>query len=227
MFQIVSNSSSSRVRLVSKFVVMILISLSFNAKAALIDIDFIIDGNTYDEAFIVENNSSVGLDIVQFALDLRPNAGNFLCFDEVGSTCHNSGGLDFTTVAGDDVGYLSYDVFDAAGGIDEDDFLIVSFNGFESGESFGWKIDIDDQPDGSVFGNDLIGALFLVEMSDGITYQGSLEAVSGNSDAAQLVITGTSSTTIGGAVTPVPEPKFLFAFGAALILMCARRRSFK
>jgi|GEM_PF-2261474 len=216
-----------RSKLVTKLLVFCCVALSINAKAALIDIDFIIDGNTYDEAFIVENNSSVGLDIVQFALDLRPNAGNFLCFDEVGSTCHNSGGLDFTAVSGDDVGYLSYDVLDATGGIDEDDFLIVSFNGFESGESFGWKIDIDDQPDGSVFGNDLIGALFLVEMSDGITYQGSLEAVSGNSDAAQLVITGTSSTTIGGAVTPVPEPKFLFAFGAALILMCARRRSFK
>jgi len=216
-----------RSKLVTKLLVFCCVALSINAKAALIDIDFIIDGNTYDEAFIVENNSSVGLDIVQFALDLRPNAGNFLCFDEAGSACHNSGGLDFTAVAGDDVGYLSYDVFDATGGIDEDDFLIVSFSGFESGESFGWKIDIDDQPDGSVFGNDLIGALFLVEMSDGITYQGTLEAVSGNSDASQLVITGTSSTTIGGAVTPVPEPKFLFAFGAALILMCARRRSFK
>jgi len=200
------------------------VAFSFNANAAFIDIGFTIDGNTWDNPFTVQNNSSAGLDITQFALDLRPNADSFLCFDEVDSACHPSGGLNFRSVGSDDVGFLSYSIENAAGGIDATDFLSVAFSGFSSGESFSWLVDVDDNPDGSVFGNDLIGSLFYVEMSDGITYQGVIEAVAGNDDAGQLVLQGISSTTIANAVTSVPEPSSILLFGGLLLALTRIKR---
>ncbi|MGY0311704.1 PEP-CTERM sorting domain-containing protein [Alteromonas macleodii] len=197
---------------------------SFNANAAFIDIDFTIDGNTWDNPFTVQNNSSAGLDITQFALDLRPNSDNFLCFDEAVNSCHTSGGLNFKSVGSDDVGFLSYSVVDAVGGIDAGDFLSVAFNGFSSGESFSWLIDVDDNPDGSVFGNDLIGSLFYVEMSDGITYQGVIEAIAGNDDAGQMILKGVSATTIANAITSVPEPSSIMLFGGLLLALTRIKR---
>lgn len=222
-----SNSSCKRsLKLVSSFLGLCCLSLSLNAKAAMIEIGFTIDGNTWNNPFVVENNSSSGLDILQFALDLRPNANSFLCFDEVVNSCHNSGGLNFKSVGSDDVGFLSYSVVDASGGIEEADFLSVAFNGFNPGESFSWLIDVDDNPDGSVFGNDLIGSLFYVEMSDGITYQGVIEGIAGNDDAGELVLKGVSTTTIGNAINSVPEPSSIFLFGGMLLALTRFKRVF-
>ncbi|MFD3349059.1 PEP-CTERM sorting domain-containing protein [Alteromonas macleodii] len=199
-------------------------AFSFNVSAAFIDIGFTIDGNTWDNPFTVQNNSSAGLEITQFALDLRPNSDSFLCFDEVVNSCHSSGGLNFKSVGSDDVGFLTYSVVDAVGGIDAADFLSVTFNGFSSGESFSWLIDVDDNPDGSVFGNDLIGSLFYVEMSDGITYQGIIQGIDGNDDAGQLVLQGVSSTTIANAITSVPEPSSILLFGGLLLALTRIKR---
>ncbi len=126
---------------------------------------------------------------------------------------------------GDDVGFISYSAIDAPGGIDSLDFLTVEFGNFGAGKSFSWRIDVDDNPDGSVYGNDLIGALFLVEMSDGLTYQGILEAVVGNSDASQLRIIGVSDTTIDES-TEITEPGFIFTFASLMLAFSLRRRKF-
>ena len=220
-----SKKSCSGSKLISSFIGLCCLSLSLSANAAFIDIDFTIDGNTWDNPFVVNNNST-GLDILQFALDLRPNANSFLCFDEVVNSCHSSGGLNFKRVGSNDAGFLSYSVVDAAGGINAADFLLVEFSNFSSGESFSWLIDVDDNPDGSVFGNDLIGSLFYVEMSDGITYQGVIEGIAGNDDAGELVIKGVSSTTIGNAINSVPEPSSIFLFGGMLLALTRFKRVF-
>lgn len=220
------SSKESRLcsKLISSFIGLCCLSLNINVNAAFIDIDFTIDGNTWDNPFVVKNNST-GLDILQFALDLRPNASNFLCFDEIVNSCHNSGGLNFKRVGSNDAGFLSYSVVDAEGGINAADFLSVAFSNFSSGESFSWLIDVDDDPDGSVFGNDLIGSLFYVEMSDGITYQGVIEGVTGNADAGQLTIQGVSSTTIANAVNSVPEPSSILLFGGMLLALTRFKRA--
>lgn len=205
------NSVYKSLHVAAKAAGVFFLGFSLNVSASIIEIDFFIDGNTWNSEFLVENNSSAGLDIIQFAFDLRPLASSSVCFDESASDCHSSGGVDFTPTNFADAGFDSYSILDAAGGIDSYDFLTVAFNDFNAGESFGWKIDIDDSPDGSVYGNDLIGAILLVEMSDGKTYQGLLQAVTGNVDAAELVITGTTSVSIEDSITPVPAPTILFA----------------
>lgn len=121
---------------------------------------------------------------------------------------------------------MSYSIVDAAGGINAADFLTVDFSDFSSGESFSWLIDVDDDPDGSVFGNDLIGSLFYVEMSDGITYQGVIEGITGNDDAGELVIRGISSTTIANSINSVPEPSSILLFGGILLALTRFKRIF-
>lgn len=217
----------SPLKFVSGFIGLCCLSLSLNAKAALIDIDFTIDGNTYFEPFTVINNSSAGLDILSFALDLRPNASSFLCFDEVANSCHSTTGRDFAVVGSNDVGFSSYSVLDAVGGINTPDFLLVNFdnNSFSSGEQFSWAIDVDGEASsGTVFGDDLIGSLFFVEMSDGITYQGAIEGIAGNSDAGRLVLTGRSPVTIDNAINSVPEPSSILLFGGLLVALTRFRR---
>lgn len=218
----ISNFVQASSRLV-KFCLVAVCGVSFNVNAALIDIGFIVDGDTYNVPFTIENNSGAGLDITRFAFDLRPRSEQFLCFDEGGSDCHPSAGRSFTIQAGDDVGYLSNLVTDAVGGIDSFDFLSVSFDDFNPGEIFSWLIDIDDDPDGSVFGNDLIGSTFLVEMSNGLTYQGVLEGVDGNIDASQLRIIGESLQSIDESVNRVPEPNSIFMLSIALVIAFASK----
>ena len=217
----------SPLKFVSGFIGLCCLSLSLNAKAALIDIDFTIDGNTYTEPFTVINNSSAGLDILSFALDLRPNASNSLCFDEVANSCHRTTGRDFAVVGSDDVGFSSYSVLDAVGGINTPDFLLVNFDidSFSPGEQFSWAIDVDGAASsGTVLGNELIGSLFFVEMSDGLTYQGAIEGIAGNSDAGQLVISGRSLVTIDNAINAVPEPSSILLFGGLLVALSRFRR---
>ncbi|MCG7646013.1 PEP-CTERM sorting domain-containing protein [Alteromonas sp. Cnat3-28] len=221
------STKHSALKVVSGFIGLCCLSLSLNAKAAFIDIDFTIDGNTYHEPFTVTNNSSAGLNILSFALDLRPNASSFLCFDEVANSCHSTVGRNFAVVGSNDVGFSSYSVLDAVGGINTPDFLLVNFDSasFSSGEQFSWAIDIDGAASsGTVLGNELIGSLFFVEMSDGITYQGAIEAVAGNSDAGQLVLYGSSPLTIDNAINAVPEPSSILLFGGLLVALTRFRR---
>ena len=141
--------------------------------------------------------------------------------------CHSTVGRNFAEVGSNDVGFSSYSVLDAVGGINTPDFLLVNFDSdsFSSGEQFSWAIDIDGAAsNGTILGNDLIGSLFFVEMSDGITYQGAIEGIAGNSDAGRLVLTGRSPVTIDNAINSVPEPSSILLFGGLLVALTRFRR---
>jgi len=220
-------SKQTGLKLITSLIGLGCLTLSLNVKAAFIDIDFTIDGNTWDNPFTVQNNSSSGFDIIQLALDLRPNASNGLCFDEVVNSCQNTVGKNFAVVGSGDVGFSSYSIVDAVGGISSTDFLLVTFteNSFSAGEQFSWEIDIDGTgSNGTILGNDLIGSLFYVEMSDGLTYEGVIQGIDGNNDAGQFVLSGQSSGTIEDAISSVPEPSSIMLFGGLLFALTSLRR---
>lgn len=167
-------------------------------------LSFIIDGDTFSQPFSITNSSTAGENVVRFQLDL--SALN-LAYDTVdlGPPGNGTAGVPFTPVGGTDAltGLVGPVVI-----ADGSKLLDIFFNNFQPGETFSWDIDVDgDAASGgnpiSVFGNDLIGAIALIDFSDGQRLTGILQAVPGNSDASQFTVTGITPTPV------VPEPASL------------------
>jgi hypothetical protein len=159
----------------------------------MIDIGTSIDGNTFDADFVITNNSSGGIEIDSIVFDFTPLASTGICFDLIASSCHRSGGSDFSgsSLSGN-VGFTT--VFsDAVGGISSLDTLLINFTNFTFGEVFSFNVDIDNNTNGSVFGNDLIGAIIKFNMSNGTQLVGVFDSVIGNADAASFLLTSDST----------------------------------
>lgn len=204
------------------FFAMVLSVASFCANAATIEIEFTIQGNTWDQAYTVTNNSTDGIQIEQFVFDLRPLYANSVCFDDATvGTCHTSGGTNFTSASASqatDTGLVSAILEDATGGIDEYDLLSIVFGDFDPGETYSWFIDIDDQPDGTIYGSDLIGSIVYVLMSDGNVYSGELQALAGTTDGATFVISEVYSDDIGSVIDgTVSSPGNFAMFGVFML----------
>ncbi|WP_269519975.1 hypothetical protein [Alteromonas sp. BMJM2] len=191
--------------------------LSATANATPI-ISFFIDGNTFYNSFEIQNDSTANEKIESASIDL---SGLGVVFDTVsGGVVNNSDGKQFTPVGGSD---LATGLVGPVVVADGASFFEMFFTDFDSGESIVWDIDLDFMPSPTrVDGDDLIGALVSIVFSSGETLFGSLEAVSGNSDASQFVASG---ITIGGpgSSVAVSAPGTFGILVLSMALMLVRR----
>lgn len=193
----------------------LMLSVSSAASAGVIDIDFIVDGNTFSQPWSVSNNSTDNVLLESFVFDLRPLST--YCYDIDSSDCNSSAGVAFTPDSGSAAtGFVNATVTNEPGGLNYYDFLQINFSDFGQGETFSWDIDVDSTNHVSVYGNELIGSTAYAQMSDGNTYFGSLEAIVGNSDASRFVISSVIATD-------VPEPTTLAIFALGLMGLASRR----
>jgi len=172
---------------------------------------FLIDGDTFTQEFSITNNSTAGEFVTGFGFNL---AGTGVVFDPVDGGPPGNGtlGTPFTPTNGSDG---TTGLVNPVSVIDGSTFFSMNFTNFGVGKTFTWLLDVDPaDPFASptVFGNTLIGASIYVDFSNGLRGTGLLEAVNGNPDASQLVIT-TFTPTPG-----VPEPStwamLIMGFGA-------------
>ncbi|NVK55708.1 MAG: PEP-CTERM sorting domain-containing protein [Alteromonadaceae bacterium] len=199
------------------FIAGIALAVSGFSHAAIIDIGFTIDGDTFSQPWSVSNNSEDGILLESFVFDLRPLAT--YCYD-TGSVagCSGSTGPDFSPLSGNiDTGFTTANITNQAGGLDFNDFLQINFSDFGFGEVFSWELDVDSVATPTVYGNELIGSQVYAQMSDGNVYYGQLESVDGNSDAASFVISAVSDSSIEDLVNEVPEPSTLALFALSVI----------
>lgn len=154
---------------------------------------FIIDGDTFDQPYSITNNSTAGEKVVGFGITLVSPFG----FDTVNGGFGIDNATAFAPNGGSDVttGYTGPASFTEGTNV-----IAFTFNGFDPGETFSWDIDVDSAIQATVFGNELIGSAVYVDFDNGLRGSGVLEAVAGNSDAAQFVIRVVAPTPA------VPEP---------------------
>ncbi|WP_236615673.1 beta strand repeat-containing protein [Rhodopirellula europaea] len=157
-----------------------------------VGLGFLIDGDTFSQPFSITNIGDPGVKVTEFTFNLAGTGKNFDTSPSTGVAFTPAGGSDLTTGL---VGPVS--VPDTATS------FTINFTDFDSGETFSWDIDVDDiGGNNPVDGNELIGAATTITFSDGSVLTGILEAVPGNSDAAQFnianasLLTGSASATI-------------------------------
>ncbi len=173
---------------------------------------FLIDGDTFTQPFSITNNSTAGESILGFGFNL---AGTGVVFDPVDGGPPGNGtlGTPFTPQGGTDV---TTGLVNPVSVIDGSTFFSMNFTNFGVGETFSWLLDVDPADPvatPTILGSDLIGALVYVDFSNGLRGSGLIQAVAGNDDAGQLVIT-TFTPTPG-----IPEPStwavMILGFGLA------------
>ncbi|MEZ6052056.1 MAG: right-handed parallel beta-helix repeat-containing protein [Planctomycetaceae bacterium] len=176
-----------------------------------VGLTFFIDGNTFTQPYSIINSSDPGVDITGFQFDILPSSHLFDTVEPQGSTPFQpqfqtdivTGLLTVNGTAitpGTDPLQDSVGTVLVGGGVTDGTSLIdLTFDDFNSNETFTWLIDAD--PLGgtaTVLGSDLIGSTVVVDFSSGAQLTGALMAVPGNTDAAIFVATG--GTGLGGAV---------------------------
>ncbi len=196
---------------------MLVATIAAPANAAGL-LTFIIDGDTFSQPFRITNNSTAGEKVVGFGFNLNPVP---YVFDTVsGGVPNTSAGVPFGAVGGSGVltGLVGSPVVP-----DGAKFFQIAFNDFDVGETFQFDIDVDPSGVGSatVFGNQLIGASIFADFSNGLRGSGFLEAVPGNSDAAQFVI---RTVTVTPPAVPEPATWAMMLFGFGVIGRALRAR---
>lgn len=172
-------------------------------------LDFLIAGNTFpggvpSGTFTIGNTSGPGVDITGFTFDVSTipatPAAPFINYDASGF-----GGFPFTPFGGTDtttglttVNSTAVPPYPNTLIPTGSQLVDLTFNDFNPGEQFQWDADLD--PDlgqqGSIFGNDLIGATINVNFTGGLTLGGSMVAVGGDPTASTFVAT---SGNLGGS----------------------------
>lgn len=201
---------------------------------------FIIDGNTFTQAYRIDNTSDANEMVTRFQLDLSTITAGTFCFDTLAAlntTCNtgitNTGlanaGVPFASVGGAaaNTGLVGTDA--ANNPADGASLLDISFTDFNSGEFFSWDIDVDEAnnviADQTVFGNELIGATATIDFSDGQRLTGELFAVDQNPDASQFNVTGiTRIPDPDPDPNPMPTPGSLVLLALGLAVMGYRRK---
>ncbi|RCU49475.1 hypothetical protein DU002_11170 [Corallincola holothuriorum] len=161
------------------------------AKAAPM-VDLSIDGNTWNQPFVLENLSTEGELITSVSIDL---SALDLVFDVQGWPAK----IEFL-----DDGIGSYKAYQKSSGevLDgSNDVLELSFDDYVS-ESFSWIVDVDFVDPAlefvSVYGNDLLNGIVTVSFDSGETLIDTFKLVDGNDDAVSLSV-------------PAPAPLALLA----------------
>jgi hypothetical protein len=174
---------------------------------------FLIDGDTFTQPFSITNNSTAGETVLGFGFNL---AGTGYVFDpdNAGPPGNGTNGTPFTPQGGSDV---TTGLINPVNVVDGSTFFSMAFNGFNVGETFSWLLDVDpadpNAPSPTVLGNNLIGASIYVDFSNGLRGTGFLQAVAGNDDASQLVIT--TFTPTPGVPEPATWAMMILGFGLA------------
>lgn len=188
-------------------------ALNNDIRGELRGLNFLIDGNTFTQPFLL-TNTSASLDITRLTLDILPS-GNIW---DTTSAVPGSAFVPFQPLSNSDVttgltsvngtliaqGTNPLTAFDGGalvgGGVaDGTASLDLAFAGFNPAEAFTWDLDSDPVgfPDGTTSGDDLIGSTIQLQFSDGSSLGGSLQAVTGNPDAAEFVATSGASIAHG------------------------------
>ena len=151
---------------------------------APVSVDFVVDGDTFNEPFTITNTSEVGRSLQRVTIDLGPTG---LKFDDDPTT-----GRPFDPVPPSDLvtGLGNFQLNP------EKTVLEIPFSEFDSGEVFQWLIDLDlvdpNNPLGpgiatSVSGDDLIGAIVTLNFSGGNTLVGTMVGDSSRPDISRFV----------------------------------------
>ncbi len=183
---------------------------------------FLIDGDTFTQPYSITNNSTAGESILSFGFNL---AGTPYVFDPVtgGAPGNGTAGTPFTPVGGSDVTTGLVGPVSVADGAT---FFSMNFTNFGVGKTFQWLLDVDPAdpaaPTPTILGSDLIGALIYVDFSNGLRGSGFLQAVAGNDDASQLVIT--TFTPTPGVPEPASWAMMIMGFGLAGAAVRTRKR---
>lgn len=154
-------------------------------------VTFLIVGDTLTSPFTFTNTSDAGEEIVGFGFDLSTLTQANFVFDTEGG-----GGTPFTPVNGSaaTTGLVGLPVIP-----DNAKAFSITFNDFDPGESFAYRIDVDINAGGSISGQGLIGAKVFFDFSNGTRSEGFLRAVPGQANASTFV-------TDRIVTTAVPEP---------------------
>jgi hypothetical protein len=194
------------------------LALGIWATAASADggLSFIIDGNTLNTPFAITNTSTGGEFVVGFGIDL---AGTNLGFDTIdgGFGIPNSHQFAAFGGTGATTGLVSSpDVADGATSFG------ITFSDFDPGETFQFLLDVDPfgADNGTVLGNEMIGASAYVDFSNGLRAIGILAAVAGNDDASAFTVTSVVPTP----AVPEPASWAMMIAGFGLIGGAMRRR---
>ncbi len=152
---------------------------------APVDIEFVVDGDTFTQPFRFTNLAANGEFVTRMFIDIAPAE---LQFDEDPTT-----GKPFQALAGSDV------VTGLSGALTTPSTLDMTFLDFAPGEEIVWEIDLDlaGGTEASVNGADMIGSRITFEFSDGKVISGVLIGVPGQSDAARFSQTAGSTGANG------------------------------
>lgn len=161
-------------------------------------LNFLVDGSVIGQPFVMTNISESGLNISNIIWDLSP-LGSGPVFNTAGSGSMRFTPLNFsnfttglTTLNGVNPGLNNAIP-------DDSQLLAMGFNSFNSNESLEFSLGMSRFPGGSstVFGDDLIGSTIQVDFANGAQITGTLDAVTGNDDAAMFNATTVTQVETG------------------------------
>ena len=147
-----------------------------------VDIDFVVDGDTFSQPFMFTNDAENGEFVSRIFIDIAP-AG--LEFDEDPVTGRPFNPLQNTEQCGATPEAFGTCLEDS---IVTDTTLDLEFSEYTPGETFIWEIDLDLAGgfERTITGADMIGTEITFEFNDGKVISGVMVGVPGRSDASMF-----------------------------------------